>query len=389
VDGSIDWWCPGRFDADPVFYRLTDPDRGGFLRIGPTVSGSQRYDGDSLVLRTVLVAGETAIELTDLVCLEGRRIVRIVEALRGDVSAPVVVAPARYGRPARDVHAWSGGIAFDGIVVRTGCDMNGRVGRLPLAPGERAVVTVDVEPDDGSPLPEPLTVGSALDLVDRARTAWSSRIVGLSYEGSWPADVRRSVLTLLGLTYARAGTVVEGIPTAVAWLRDALGAIDVYQTLGLVEESEGVLGWLRDVLAWSDLPLASRYGVAGDALDDGDADANKGLGAYGDFATFLTSEHAEMWPGVLRMGEWLTDGWTTSGLTSSTLGCWSFLEWVGRVEVTRNPLSLVGASFRVAARDLARSLEANNVAADGGLRSDARAAELVDASLLVMPRHNP
>ena len=390
MDGSIDWWCPGRFDADPVFYRLTDPDHGGFLRVGPGGSGSQRYAGDSLVVRTVLVAGETTIELTDLVCLEGRRIVRIVEALRGQVSAPVVVEPGRYGRPARDVHAWSAGIAFDGVVVRTGCDMNGRAGLLPLVPGERAVITVDIEPDDGSPLPEPLTVGGALDLVDRARTAWSSRVVGLSYEGSWPAEVRRSVLTLLGLTYARVGTLVEGVPTAGAWLRDALGAIDVYGTLGLVEEAETVLRWVRNVLAWSDLPLPSRFGVVGDAVDDGDTDAGEGLDVYGDFAAFLTPEHAEMWPDVLRIGEWLTDGWTARGrLTSSKLASWSFLEWVGRLETSRNPLSLTGASLRLAARDVVAWLEAHALAVDGGLRSDSRAAELVDASLLVLPRHNP
>jgi GH15 family glucan-1,4-alpha-glucosidase len=27
-DGSIDWYCPGRFDAPAVFCRLLDADRG-------------------------------------------------------------------------------------------------------------------------------------------------------------------------------------------------------------------------------------------------------------------------------------------------------------------------------------------------------------------------
>jgi alpha,alpha-trehalase len=35
-DGSVDWCCLGRFDADPVFCRLLDTTKGGFLSIRPT-----------------------------------------------------------------------------------------------------------------------------------------------------------------------------------------------------------------------------------------------------------------------------------------------------------------------------------------------------------------
>ena len=34
-DGSIDWYCPERFDAPAVFCRLLDARRGGFFRCAP------------------------------------------------------------------------------------------------------------------------------------------------------------------------------------------------------------------------------------------------------------------------------------------------------------------------------------------------------------------
>ena len=33
-DGSVDWWCPARFDAPSVFTRLLDP-HGGHWSIRP------------------------------------------------------------------------------------------------------------------------------------------------------------------------------------------------------------------------------------------------------------------------------------------------------------------------------------------------------------------
>ncbi|HEX4978998.1 MAG TPA: glycoside hydrolase family 15 protein [Acidimicrobiales bacterium] len=454
ADGTVDWWCPGRFDADAAFFRLLDP-AGGALRVGPArggdprpALGAQSYDGDSLVLRTMIHAGESTLEVVDLLPWRGvghraeGRLVRVVTALRGDVDVEVAVAPGRRWRPSREVHAWSEGLAFDGIVVR-GCDMtSGCAGRFSLAPGERAVVTVDAVPEDGALLADPLSPDRALDLVDRTRTAWISRLAPLTYDGPYGASVRRSLLVLLGLTYGPTGTVVAAPTTSLpervggdrnwdyryAWIRDASLAIDACFDAGLRDEAERFLPWLRDLCAWADFPLRPFYDVDGGPVEPdereldlagwrGSRPVRVGNGAadhlqldlYADVVAMLhesqlgdpDSKVSEMWPDVVRLGHWLADSWSKPDrgiwevrasprqFVGSKLACWAALDRIARLEAGRNPLSLDAASLRITAREIVAWLERYGLAADGGLRSDPSEADLADASLLRVAWRNP
>src|SRR5687768_3251065 len=122
ADGTIDWWCPGRFDAPAALFRLLDPE-GGAVRVGPAGvprAGEQAYDAGTNVLRTRLAAPEGELEVCDFMPWDGRRpsgrILRIVTALRGRVDVEVDIQPGSRFGPARDVATWSGGMVFDGIV---------------------------------------------------------------------------------------------------------------------------------------------------------------------------------------------------------------------------------------------------------------------------------
>lgn len=37
-DGSVDWCCLARFDAEPVLWRLLDAEQGGFFQVRPKVT---------------------------------------------------------------------------------------------------------------------------------------------------------------------------------------------------------------------------------------------------------------------------------------------------------------------------------------------------------------
>ncbi len=65
-DGAIVWSCMPRFDSEPVFGELLDPD-GGALRIGPVDggSGTQRYLPNTNVLETRFDGPDGAFRIID------------------------------------------------------------------------------------------------------------------------------------------------------------------------------------------------------------------------------------------------------------------------------------------------------------------------------------
>jgi len=73
-NGSIDWCCLSRFDADPVFCRVLDRNRGGFLSVTPLAKFSVRrsYLEDTNILQTVFTTAEGELVVSDFMPV-GRR----------------------------------------------------------------------------------------------------------------------------------------------------------------------------------------------------------------------------------------------------------------------------------------------------------------------------
>lgn len=78
TDGTVDWFCPGRFDAPSVFASLLDPDRGGHWSPAPRTdrSGStepvaqqQFHHPDSTVLITRFLTSDGIVEVQDFLAL--------------------------------------------------------------------------------------------------------------------------------------------------------------------------------------------------------------------------------------------------------------------------------------------------------------------------------
>ncbi|MDQ6671917.1 MAG: DUF5911 domain-containing protein [Chloroflexota bacterium] len=120
-DGSVDWFCPGRFDAPAVFCRLLDAEQGGYLRTAPVGSFSidRRYSGPTNVLETTFTEPRQRVRLTDLMpvyqrtldgrgydvaariaCCAGSRPLRAPSRLRFS-SNPLLTMPARRRRSSR------------------------------------------------------------------------------------------------------------------------------------------------------------------------------------------------------------------------------------------------------------------------------------------------
>ena len=436
ADGTIDWWCPGRFDAPAAFYRLLDP-AGGALQIAPArwptrAVGNQTYDQSSNVLRTVMTAGESKLEVVDFMpWVRGRadsRIVRLVIARRGAIDVDINVVPGDAWASPRDVLTWSTGIGFGRTVVTTGVDMSSRVGRMRLEAGDHRVVVIDEKRDRSD---QGLTVDGALDLLARTNDGWRRHIAPATVVGPYRDDVARSLLVLKALTYPSGGVVAA--PTTslpereggernwdyrYAWIRDASLAMDGIHDAGLHDEAESFAPWLLRVVENADYPLRPAYAVDGLDVPDEEELALRGrassqpvrignaardhlqLDFYADlFATmhFDRTGHRhpamiELWDTFAKGADWLVDAWHLPDrgiweirseprhLVSSKLGAWYALDRMARLSADRSVLDLSAIHWRQAANEIFE-----------WLHDDAHwdSEEVIDASLLRMAWRGP
>ncbi|HZQ99110.1 MAG TPA: glycoside hydrolase family 15 protein [Chloroflexota bacterium] len=270
--GSIDWYCPGRFDAPAVFCRLLDARLGGFCAAAPAgrFAAQRRYLPGTNVLETTFEAAGGTLRLVDFmpVDLAGRdphpgRIVRGLEALGGEVEVEVRFKPTfDYARASADVTLVPAGgavatagdqslaLACPGLALRAGRG-GALVGRLTLVPGERRwlVLAPDLAaagPDGGAELAW---------TVERWRR-WADQC---GYRGTYRELVRRSALALKLLTYLPTGAVVAAPTTSLpeevggarnwdyryTWLRDASLMLYALSTLGYQRSATDFIRWLE------------------------------------------------------------------------------------------------------------------------------------------------
>ncbi|MBA2254203.1 MAG: glycoside hydrolase family 15 protein [Chloroflexi bacterium] len=280
--GSIDWYCPGRFDAPAVFARLLDPDAGHWS-IAPVgeCTTAREYLGDGLVLRTTFTTSEGAATVTDALTVEpideGHRIglrtrrllVRRVEGLRGRVPLRMEFRPRTeygLGRPLLrldDGRAEARGgplllelfaplpMAIDDDVVRA---------EWEARPGARVDLALRDSPayGGGDRPPERPDAPRALDETIAAWELWAAGHGRAEWAGSSAPLVRRSAAVLQGLTYAPSGALVAAATTSLperiggtwnwdyrfAWLRDASFALRAQWVAACPDEATRYFRWL-------------------------------------------------------------------------------------------------------------------------------------------------
>ena len=280
-DGSVDWYCPPRFDAPSVFARLLD-ESGGHWSIRPVGDfGSERaYLEDGMVLRTEFRAEGGRVALTDALALgEGARgheigqrsphvLLRRIEGLEGEVEVEVeFFARLEYGLTEPLLRAPEGGTR---IVARAGPTQlhlfTGRplevVGtearaRFVVRAGEEIDFALVYERAAGEieepPAPQ---VGAALDNAREGWASWSG--VHKSYQGAYAREVHRSALVLQALTYVPSGGIVAAPTTSLpavaggedtwdyryAWLRDLSLVLRALWVAACPDEAEWFFYWI-------------------------------------------------------------------------------------------------------------------------------------------------
>ena len=109
TDGTVDWYCPARFDAPSLFASLLDAEKGGYFSLTCRTAArpKQLYLPDTNILTTTFHRAEGTLVVTDFMpCFnEGerflslKRICRGLEARGGPVEVECILDPApAYGR---------------------------------------------------------------------------------------------------------------------------------------------------------------------------------------------------------------------------------------------------------------------------------------------------
>jgi GH15 family glucan-1,4-alpha-glucosidase len=279
-DGSVDWYCPERFDAPSIFARLLDAEAGHWsIRPSGGFEVRRAYLEDTMVLRTEFSTSRGRVALTDALALEdgvrgheiGQRVphllLRTVEGLEGEVELELEFAPRpEYGLTAPLMLETRGGIVAHGgptdlhLLTRVPLQMGDSraTARFMLRSGQRAdFALLYRRAFGGAEVLSELDVGAELRNTIEAWRSWSDLHHG--YDGLYAGEVRRSALVLQALTFQPSGAVIAAATTSLpealggslnwdyrfAWLRDLSLTLRALWVAACPHEPERFFGWVQ------------------------------------------------------------------------------------------------------------------------------------------------
>jgi GH15 family glucan-1,4-alpha-glucosidase len=273
TDGTVDWYCPSRFDAPSLFGALLDARKGGYFSLWCRGSGrpKQLYLPDTNILMTRFQGAEAVGEVIDFMVPETSGtarardlLVRQARAVRGRATFELACHPAfDYGRAPHTVQLVSGvGAVFSSAAGR--CVLRTRVPLKIEESGVAATFTleegeeVDIQLEWNGEV-RPLTEGETGELFTKTSEFWQNWVSQSRYRGRWREMVQRSALVLKLLVYHPTGALVAAPTTSLpeqigggrnwdyryAWLRDAAFTIYALMTLGFLEEAASFMDWVQ------------------------------------------------------------------------------------------------------------------------------------------------
>ncbi|MBA2713415.1 MAG: glycoside hydrolase family 15 protein [Rubrobacteraceae bacterium] len=287
TDGSVDWLCCPRFDSPACFAALLGDESNGRWRIAPATGGRcarRRYRQDTLVLETEWETPEGTVRVTD--CMPPRgdapNLVRVVEGIEGRVNLKSELrVRLDYGRvtpwvtiEGREVRAIAGPDALwlraSALHQETGNEI---LSEFTVSEGERVPFVLAWAPSYGE---RPVAIDGLQAVYDTERL-WLDWAEGIAYEGRWQEAVRRSLVTLKGLTYEPSGGIVAAATTSIpetlggsrnwdyryCWLRDSTFTLGALLGAGLLDEARAWQQWMLRAVAGDPTDAQIMYGIDG------------------------------------------------------------------------------------------------------------------------------
>lgn len=291
-EGSVEWFCPQRFDGLPLNWGLLDRERGGRLQLSaPGAKVRMQYLEDSAVLGFEVRSGSGRARVT--LCMEWpgsedhQRLLWQVDGLAGRCEFTLRFEPRPdFGSVTGVASVSSEGLTYSynrqQLLLEAGCSLHpdgeGWTGKLSVSEGGREVVCLSVPLDqDASPLPGPLE--SVPARIAATLDAWHNWCAALTVPSIYRNDVVRSAISLKLLIYAPSGAVVAAGTTSLpehlggernwdyryTWFRDAGLTLSALFGLGCRDEAHHWAQWMQRTIEQHGTPLAVLYDVLGAA----------------------------------------------------------------------------------------------------------------------------
>ncbi len=288
--GSIDWYCPHKFDAPACFAALLGSKDNGRWLIAPQdkpVKVQRQYLKDTLILETTFSTAGGEVSLTDFMPVDcHNHIVRIVRGVSGTVRMRTECNPRfNYGKetPAMDqrrtvVFSHEQGHLILAADVPVQAEDNAVAqAEFDIEAGqERSFVLSFTKEDRTARAP---MVNEALQSCLQWWREWSG---SCGYDGPWRDEVIRSLITLKALIYEPTGGMVAAATTSLpeipggwanwdyryCWLRDAALVLDVFLRRNRRREAIAWRDWLMDAASHPEAVLHSLYTIDGSEVDE-------------------------------------------------------------------------------------------------------------------------
>lgn len=288
-DGSIDWFCLPRFDSGACFAALLGTPEHGRWLIAPAKPAKQtkrRYRENSLILETDFETEDGCVTVVDFMPPREKhpRLIRLVRGVRGRVNMRMeLIFRYDYGKLVPWVSRSSDGALHavagpNEATLRSSVDIRGEdlmtVSEFAVKKGKTASFVLGYSASH-LPAPEALDPEKALAKTEAFWNRWGR---GCAYKGPYEAAVRRSLITLKGLTYWPTGGITAAATTSLpeqlggernwdyryCWLRDASHTLQVLRDAAYHEEAEDWRDWMVRAAAGSPDLVQIMYGLAGE-----------------------------------------------------------------------------------------------------------------------------
>jgi GH15 family glucan-1,4-alpha-glucosidase len=288
-NGSVDWLCWPRFDSDACFAALLGGQSNGYWLIRPhddIKSVERRYRKDTLILETRLETETGRITLVDFMLPRGATsdMVRIVTCDQGEVAVCMeLMLRFGYGATTPWVTRLKDGTLRavagpDMVVLRSPAPFRGEdfktVAQFTLAKGQSMPFVLSYAP---SHLPEPRPIDPD-DALEKCQKFWCDWTAATKTDGAHAEAIKRSLITLKGLTYLPSGGIVAAPTTSLpeqfgsernwdyrlCWLRDATLTLLAMMNAGIYDEAAAWRDWLQRAVAGSPNEMQIMYGLRGE-----------------------------------------------------------------------------------------------------------------------------